>query len=94
MRVCVPQGAVAGFDHPRYGRLHARDGIMDVPDDAGRALIRYAECFPAADIPKAAGFICDDCRFHRYFRTCGHCNSTCERPQPKEANHGSSSEEG
>ena len=88
----MPQGAVAGFDHPRVGRINARNGIVNVPDDVARDLIRFNECFPAADIPKAAGFICDDCGFHGYFRTCGRCGGTCERPQPKESH--ASSEEG
>lgn len=90
MKVCVPQGAVAGMEH--NGRRYlARNGVMTVPDDVGRHLIRNDECFPAADVPtNAAGFVCEDCGFHGFFRVCGRCQGDCHRPTPKgqEAHHG------
>jgi hypothetical protein len=88
MRVCVPQGSVAGIDHG--GRRYlAKNGIMNVPDHVGRHLIKHDECFPAQDVPKADGFVCSSCGFHGYFRTCGRCQGACERPNTiKEHAHG------
>jgi hypothetical protein len=80
-RICMPQGSVAGIDHPRAGRIHARRGIADVPDDIARDLIRYDGCFPVAGKPLGAqGFICRSCGFHGYFKLCGRCGDCCERP--------------
>lgn len=79
-RVCVPQGLCAGFDIPGHGRVKARGGIMDVPDHVARNLIKYDECFPAADAPKTAGFICEACGFHALIKTCGRCGGRCHRP--------------
>lgn len=69
-------------------RYLAKNGVMDVPDHVGRDLLKDG-CFLPADKPAAAeGFICSNCGFHGYFRTCGRCGGICERPQRKEA-HGS-----
>lgn len=80
-RVCVPQGAVAGMDHG--GRRYlARGGVMTVPDHVAKDLIKDG-CFPAADIPtNAPGFVCGDCGFHGFFRTCGRCGGESHRPTP------------
>jgi len=81
VRVCVPGGIVAGIDHPTYGRIHARNGIMDVPADVARDLIAHDDCFPAANKPRGAdGFVCTSCNFHGYFRACGRCGGSCVRP--------------
>lgn len=85
MRVCVPQGLVGGFDHPTAGRLIARKGILNVPDDVARDLIKHDGCFPMADHPRGVGFVCGTCDFHGYFRTCGRCGNACHRPETKEA---------
>ncbi len=91
MRVCVPQGAIAGIDHG--GRRYiAKNGILTVPDHVGHDLIKHDECFPAADMPRtggAVGFVCTSCGFHGFFRECGRCGGTCERPNNhKEAHDG------
>lgn len=93
MRVCVPQAAVAGIDHDGK-RYFARNGVMTVPDHVGRDLIKYDECFPAADSPaKASGFVCVSCGFHGYFRTCGRCGSLCERPNHESEQSNATSQE-
>lgn len=84
MRVCVPQAAVAGIDHGGK-RYHAHNGVMTVPDDVGRALIKHDECFPAADMPtNAVGFVCASCGFHGFFKVCGRCGGEAQRPTSKE----------
>lgn len=88
MRVCVPQGAVAGMDHDGR-RYMARNGVMIVPDDVGRHLIKFDECFPAAEMPRAGGavgFVCTSCGFHAFFRKCGRCGGDCVRPNQGESN--------
>jgi hypothetical protein len=88
MRVCMPQGLVGGIDHPRAGRIIARNGIADVPDHIARDLIRFDGCFPAAGKPSGVdGFICVDCGFHAYYRTCGRCGGECVRPHEIEGSH-------
>ena len=84
-RVCVPQGAVAGFRDPHTGQLYkARNGIMDVPDHIAHDLVKLNDCFPASAVNRprgSRGFVCTGCGFHGYFRTCGHCGCECIRPE-------------
>jgi len=78
MRICMPARAVAGIDHPTAGRIHAKSGIVDVPDHIARDLIKYDECFPAANKPRgAAGRTCQSCGFVGYFAKCGRCGGVC-----------------
>lgn len=94
MKVCVPQAAVAGIDHG--GRRYlARDGHLDVPDHVARDLVRHDGCFVPSNQPRGArGFICGDCGFHGFFRTCGRCGGEAHRPDHtpttthEEADHG------
>jgi len=80
VKVCVPQAAIAGFDHGGR-RYFARDGHIDVPDDVGRHLIRHDECFAPSNQPRgAAGFVCASCSFHGFFRICGRCGGEAHRP--------------
>ena len=84
MKICMPSSAVAGIDHPTYGRVHARRGIADVPDHVARDLIKFDECFAAGvgkPVARAVGFVCTACRFETYFRTCGRCGAECVRPE-------------
>lgn len=91
MRVCVPQSRCAGIYHDGRRYVADKGGVMNVPDHVGRDLIKHDECFPAADMPRAGGgvgFVCTTCGFHGFFRECGRCGGTCERPQQKEAHDG------
>lgn len=81
MKVCMPSSAHAGIQHPSYGRIDGRRGVVDLPDKIASDLIRFDGCFPAADKPRGVvGFRCTDCGFEGYFRTCGRCGGTCTRP--------------
>lgn len=81
-RICVPQSGCAGINVGGVRYLADKGGVMTVDNPAHAALMRKgAECFPAAHTPVGAdGFVCADCGFTTFFKRCGRCGGTCNRP--------------
>lgn len=69
----MPDGACKEIDIrsesgvARYGR----NGFAEVDNPMHERALREAGCFPATGSkPLAAGWRCQDCGFHGWFRTC------------------------
>ena len=63
------------------GRVY-RGNRFDVTNPTHAAIMRsagYIDPGPGG-ATKAAGYVCGDCGFRGFFRTCGRCGHTCHRP--------------
>lgn len=78
-RLAVNQSNVGGIDMDGR-RYRARDGFVEVPAHLAERAVRYGDCFEPAGVPRASGFVCEECGFHALIRTCGRCGGRCHRP--------------
>jgi hypothetical protein len=80
MKVVAPARAVAEVDGVTGARYKARDGIYDMSDRDGKALVAAGGFLPslAGATSASTGFRCS-CGFGSYFKTCSRCGGTCER---------------
>jgi hypothetical protein len=80
-RLVPPDKAVVETGVPRPGGGESvyrmrRDGTIHVSDADAKMLKKAGYTEPSlGGFARAAGWICDECGFHGYFRKCGKCGS-------------------
>ncbi|MEU0516638.1 hypothetical protein [Streptosporangium sp. NPDC006007] len=79
MRVVAPARAVAEVDGLSGRRYRAQDGIYEMSDRDGRALVALGGSVPslAGATSRRAGYRCAACGFGSFFTTCSRCGGTC-----------------
>ncbi|MEV0968509.1 hypothetical protein [Microtetraspora glauca] len=80
MKVVAPAKAVTEVDGLSGRRYRAPDGIYEMSDRDGRALLAAGGFLPSLSGPtsRTTGYRCT-CGFGSYFTTCGRCGGTCTK---------------
>jgi len=81
MKVVAPAKACVEVDGLSGRRYTARDGIYEMSERDGRALVRAGGFVPslAGAASRATGYRCASCGFGAFFTTCGRCGGACSR---------------
>ena len=81
MKVVAPAKACHQVDGLSGRRYKARDGIYEMTDRDGKALVQAGGFLPslAGAASSRTGFRCEACGFGSFFRRCSRCGGTCER---------------
>jgi hypothetical protein len=67
----VKEGQIGGVIYPVQ-----KDGTMHIDDAHAAAFKREGWAEPnAGGFARAAGWVCQECGFHGYFKKCGRCQS-------------------
>ena len=72
MRVVAPAKACLEVDGVSGRRYQARDGIYDMSDRDGKALVKAGGFLPSLGNPRAGGYCCP-CGFRPVVRLCSRC---------------------
>lgn len=81
-RLLSPDDKCVAVDDVRTGRRY-RGTKIEVTDPAQiRALkeVGYTVADVAGGPSRADGYRCTDCGFSSFFKTCGRCGGSCQRP--------------
>ena len=83
-RFLSPDDACISVDVPTYGGKARYNGrTIDVSDPShARALkaVGYVQAAIAGAPARAGGYRCTECGFSAFFKVCGRCGGSCERP--------------
>lgn len=81
MRLCAPDGAVRQTDVAGR-RYSSSNGMYEVTHPAAvKAMLGEGFTVASATHGPASkgGFVCPDCGFHAFLKTCSRCGATCTR---------------
>lgn len=92
MKVAAPDAPCLEVDGLTGRRYRARNGIYQMSDRDGRALIAAGGFAPslAGHTGHSIGYRCTGCGFGSYFTACSRCGGTCTREENAHAPQGAS----
>jgi hypothetical protein len=81
VKVVAPDRACLEVDGLSGRRYRARDGVYEMSDRDGRALVAAGGFLPSLSgaTSRAAGYRCPVDGFGSFFTTCSRCGGRCER---------------
>ncbi|WP_327088540.1 hypothetical protein OIE66_40530 [Nonomuraea sp. NBC_01738] len=81
MRVIAPAKTCVEVDGLSGRRYRARDGVYEMSERDGRALVAAGGFRPSLTgaTSRAAGYRCPSDGFGSFFTTCSRCGGPCER---------------
>lgn len=83
-RMLSPDDACRGVDVPTYGGKASYNGtVIDVSEPSHARALKAAG-YTVASIAqgpiRSGGYSCTGCGFSAFFKVCGRCGGSCERP--------------
>jgi hypothetical protein len=81
VKVVAPAKAAVQVDGLSGRRYKARDGIYEMSERDGQALVKAGGFLPSLTgaTSRRAGYRCAACSFGSFFRRCSRCGDECER---------------
>lgn len=83
MKVAAPDRGCLEVDGLTGHRYRATDGIYQMGDRDGHALVQAGGFLPslAGHTRSTIGYRCPGCGFGSFFRTCSRCGATCVKEE-------------